>query len=156
MVFSTISPRHFINILPVLFSVLLLWRGTINKETLVLKKKSFNWFLLLFQRFILLWSWHEAWQHAGRHDTGEVESLHLYLQAAGKEETQHLTWSFETIKHTFSDTLLPTRLQLLQEGHTSQFFPSTAVKYMSLWRPFLYKPFHCLIIILHLSYFLNS
>jgi hypothetical protein len=61
-----------------------------------------------------------------------VESLHLYLQAAGKEETQHLTWSFETIKHTLSDTLLPTRLQLLQEGHTSQFFPSTAVKYMSL------------------------
>jgi hypothetical protein len=38
------------------------------------ERRTFNWDWLQFRRFILLFSWWEAWHHAGRHGPGDTYS----------------------------------------------------------------------------------
>ena len=70
----------------------------------------------------------------------ELGVLHLDLYTAGRTGLAlGLAWAFETSNPTPSDTLLPTKPQLLQNSHTSN--PSQVVllsddlafNYVSLW-----------------------
>lgn len=53
---------HFVFHLPVLFTVLLLWRNTMTKATLM-KERIYLGVGLHFQRFIPLSSWQGIWRH---------------------------------------------------------------------------------------------
>jgi hypothetical protein len=80
----------------------------------LLFKKPCTWGWLTFQRFSPLFSWQESWQHAGRHDAGEVAEISTARLDDSKERaTLGLAWASETPKPIPSDTLPPIRPHLL-------------------------------------------
>jgi hypothetical protein len=61
---------------------------------------------LQFWRFSSIASWQGTWQHAGRHDATEVaKSFTSGSTGIRKRGTLGLARTFETSKHTPSDTL---------------------------------------------------
>jgi hypothetical protein len=76
---------------------------------------------LQFQRFSLLSSWWEAWEHPGRHGAGEGAENSTSLSSDSKEEIISVcrlsTGDLKALPH--NDTFSPTRLHLFQQGHNS-------------------------------------
>jgi hypothetical protein len=85
-------------------------------------RKTFNQDWLTVQRFSLLSSWWEAWQHEGRHGAGERAESSTSESAGSRKRESHRAWlkqlkpqrfpSLLPLHHIPHDTLPPIRPQL--------------------------------------------
>lgn len=100
-------------------------------------KETFHWGWLTVERFSLLSSWCEAWQHMGRH-VCQRRSWEVYVQT-GRNRTRgvrHWNW-LELLKPTeltSRNTVPPTWPHLLQQSHAFSLYGPIG--------PFSFKPPH--------------
>ena len=121
----------------VLVRVLLLWRDTMTKASLI-KKQHLIGAGFQVQRFSPLSS---RWEH-GSIQAGMVQEelrvLCLHPKAAsGRLTSRQLGWGSYT--HTHSDTPIPTRSHLFQQGHTFRWCHSLVQGYTNHYTWALHK-----------------
>lgn len=92
-------------------------------------------------------AWQEEWQHIGKHGSGKGTKCSTSRSTGSrKREIPGLAWAFEVSKptivtyflqqgHTYSNKAIPSHLFQIVPLPEDQTF-----KYMSLWRPFLFRP----------------
>jgi hypothetical protein len=112
-------------LLSVSVRVLLLWTDTMTKASL--NKTTFNWGCLTDSEVQSIIIKVGAWQYPGMAQV-ELRVLCLHPKAAsGRLTSRQLGWGSYT--HTHSDTPIPTRSHLFQQGHTSRWCHSLVQGY---------------------------
>jgi hypothetical protein len=113
-------------LLSVLVRVLLLWTDTMTKASLI--KQHLIGAGLQVQRFSpLSWRWGHGSIQAGM-EQEELRVLCLHPKAAsGRLTSRQLGWGSYT--HTYSETPIPTRSHLFQQGHTFRWCHSLVQRY---------------------------